>query len=191
MAFRPNPIQYLKHGKLLSKKTAPTFVETWNWLCACANNACGDYDINPRECYITVDKRREDKPIIRLRIDRLVQALKDRFECEELPGCYDIEYDDEAEEYTLSNCYYRISGKTYEGPDTLPGDLESCILALKVTANSSSAPSATLETYANIAALNTAETDTEYIIIPLYTFDSEGAITCDWRKSALASMMEY
>ena len=193
MAFRPNPIQYLKHGKLLSKKTAPTFVETWNWLAASVENICGDYDTAPKEGFITVDKAVGDTPVVRLRLDRLIRKLEDILDINsESPGCFNLEYDETLNDggggYAVSNPYYRIGGKTYECTDDFP-DVSTGIVALKIDVTGSS-PSATYEQYSTLAALQGDEADTNYFISPLYTFD-DGEITCDWRKGAPSAMFEF
>ena len=63
---RPNILQRLKHGKLLTALTFPRFVETFNWLVGAFDNLKGDADVNPRNGCIHVDRTDPDVPVIRL-----------------------------------------------------------------------------------------------------------------------------
>lgn len=66
MSERPETLQLLKEGKLLASSVFPALVETWNWLVEAFDGIKGDYDLNPKEGYITVDKRDPAHPVIRL-----------------------------------------------------------------------------------------------------------------------------
>lgn len=68
---RPSIVQYLKHGKILAGKVFGSFVETWNWMVAGWANLKGDYDVDPENGLIYVDRTDEEHPVIRLRTDRL------------------------------------------------------------------------------------------------------------------------
>ncbi|MBR4522812.1 MAG: hypothetical protein IKO64_01055 [Kiritimatiellae bacterium] len=68
---RPSIIQYLKHGKILAGKVFGSFVETWNWMVAGWANLKGDYDVDPENGLIYIDRTDEEHPVIRLRTDRL------------------------------------------------------------------------------------------------------------------------
>ena len=63
---RPNILQRLKHGKLLTALAFPRFVETFNWLVGAFDNLKGDADVNPRNGCIHVDRTDPDVPVIRL-----------------------------------------------------------------------------------------------------------------------------
>lgn len=62
---RPNGIQKLKHGKILTKANFPKFVETWNWLVTAFDAMTGDKQTNPHEGHIVLDRTNPDRPIIR------------------------------------------------------------------------------------------------------------------------------
>lgn len=63
---KPAILQQLRHGRLLCGAVFRTFVETWNWLVFAFDNLRGDWDVNPRLGYVTVDRRDPDHPVIRL-----------------------------------------------------------------------------------------------------------------------------
>ncbi len=71
---RPQALQFLKHGKLLCGSAFRLFVETWNWLVGYVNNIKGDYDVNPKNGFIVVDRSDPDSPVIRFRTDNLPAA---------------------------------------------------------------------------------------------------------------------
>ena len=62
---KPAILQDLLHGKILSKKVFPDFVETWNYIIHRCQNLRGDGDINPTTGYIKVDNTNPDFPVIR------------------------------------------------------------------------------------------------------------------------------
>ena len=68
---RPSIVQYLRHGKILAGKVFGSFVETWNWMVAGWANLKGDYDVDPENGLIYIDRTDEEHPVIRLRTDRL------------------------------------------------------------------------------------------------------------------------
>ena len=99
---------------------------------------------------------------------------------------------------TFKNLYYDIGGKTYEMPadeslDTpsveISGVKEGDIFAIKVTATGA-VPSATLESYQNIADLKSAQSDYNYFVRPLYKVGSGGSIECDFRTGPTLDMGE-
>lgn len=68
---RPPLIQKLRHGTLLTGRLYRWFVETWNWLTGYVDNLRGDFDANPAQGFISVDRTNPDVPVIRFRKDRL------------------------------------------------------------------------------------------------------------------------
>ena len=58
-------LQKLKHDKLITKATFPTFVETFNAITARTDNLKGDYDVNPAVGNITIDNTDWEHPVIR------------------------------------------------------------------------------------------------------------------------------
>lgn len=63
---RPDFLQYLTKGKILSSKIFPKFVDTWNWLVSAFDSFVGDANLNPVEGFITVDRTDPSRPILRL-----------------------------------------------------------------------------------------------------------------------------
>ncbi len=70
---RPPMIQKLAHGRLLTGRAFRWFVETWNWLTAYVDNMRGDYDVNAKTGFISIDRTNPDVPVLRFRADRLPQ----------------------------------------------------------------------------------------------------------------------
>lgn len=66
MAQKPVILQKLKHGKLLNHKTAPQFVETFNYIVDWINNFRGDGQIGDgSEGNIFVDGSNDARPVVR------------------------------------------------------------------------------------------------------------------------------
>lgn len=94
---------------------------------------------------------------------------------------------------SFSKPYYDIGGKTYAAavqPVPIRG---ACIVALKVSATGSSGtePEATIETYANLGALQSAQAELVYYISPLYEFGPDGTVVCDFRTGPVIAMGEF
>lgn len=181
---KPIQLQWLRHGKILCKAVYPFFVETWNWLVNSWNNLIGDFDSDPKNGAIWVDKSDPDHPVIRLRTDNL------NFGKDSEPGCFEmkIESSDGTSSMTFYNQYYNIAGKTYEANISSATGVTGIVsLVLDI---SSSVPSASMEVYDSISELQEEQKDKNKYIIPLYTI-ANGAITCDWRKGANAAMWEF
>lgn len=66
MSERPATLQLLKKGKLICSAVFPLIVETWNWLVEAFDGLKGDYDVNPQDGYVTVDRTDPAHPVIRL-----------------------------------------------------------------------------------------------------------------------------
>lgn len=84
----------------------------------------------------------------------------------------------------LLNQYYNVGERTYQANVTIsPSHVASlpCVLALKVDLSGSS-PSATLQSYASISALQTEQSDTRFAVTPLYALDATGSVSCDLRN---------
>lgn len=96
-------------------------------------------------------------------------------------GCY---------EYTstgFANRYYRAGGVLYSGPSGGTA-YTSCFVALQISASNPS--SATIQSYDSFSAMQTASQNANYITLPLYSFDSDGEILCDFRTIPTAQMIE-
>lgn len=107
-------------------------------------------------------------------------------------GCYYItrtppeDPEDQEQEGSVGfgNCYVQLAGKLYEGPSS--SFAESAVKGkfLAIVADVSSASGDTsfqFQTYASLVALQTAQEDPDNIVIPLYKFDDDGAVECDFR----------
>ncbi len=68
--------QKLKHGKLLTGKNFPRFVETFNDVVDKTTNIKGDYDIDARRGFISIDKTIQTHPVVRLmNVDELINPV--------------------------------------------------------------------------------------------------------------------
>jgi len=184
----PNPFQKLKHGVLLCKKNFNTFVETFNFLVDFAQNVRGDGDAN-NNGIIVFDRAVPDRPVIRAKVnyDYLFNIFKDR-------GLFKIKGREEgsggSSTVYFENGYYRIGGKTFQVDNLTKSVPASSIVAVKVDLTGSQ-PTATLETFANMDALKDAEADTDYYLMPLYEFDSDLNVVCDFRIGPDAAAWEF
>lgn len=88
---------------------------------------------------------------------------------------------------TINN-YYRIGGRTYSASQCA---LETNKINCLVITISGNTPSASYSSYSTLNALQQAEGDTSKYIIPLYTLDENGKVSCDWRIGPNASMGEF
>lgn len=64
---RPQILQELRHGKLLTKENFPQFVDTFNYTVTRLENLKGDADVRPNGGWVTVDNSDPEHPVIRLR----------------------------------------------------------------------------------------------------------------------------
>ena len=71
---KPQQIQKLRKGKLLTGKNFPSFAETFNYFGDFIENLKGDADVRPDNGCITVDRTVPDHPIIRLNNSRVGRA---------------------------------------------------------------------------------------------------------------------
>lgn len=88
----------------------------------------------------------------------------------------------------LENCYYQVGGRTYKMADYTVPEGTSGFVALRISANSST-PNPSVQTYADLAALQEAQEDTAYVITPLYIMDA-GEITLDMRRMPFIQLAE-
>lgn len=65
---RPDNLEHLTHGKLLTQTNFPNFVDTYNYTVNRCDNLKGDRDADPQNGSIEVDNANPEYPIIRLRI---------------------------------------------------------------------------------------------------------------------------
>ena len=64
---RPQILQELRHGKLLTQGNFPSFVDTFNYAVNRIENIKGDADVRPNGGWVTVDNTDPEHPVIRLR----------------------------------------------------------------------------------------------------------------------------
>lgn len=186
-----NMSQRLKHGKALCGKVFAGFVETFNALVDFKDNLKGDDDV-ARGCgYISVDRTKKDRPIIRFNAEKL--NLPEA--TENYPKRFDIRQKttEEGEPvdgwFLFDNPYYSVGGKTYIFEGAEISSASNCIIALRLRADSPSV-SPEMWKYGNIYALQNAQSDTSYYIVPLYTIN-QGKIALDWRVGPDFSMGEF
>lgn len=189
-------LEYLRHGKSLCGKVFRRFVETFNFHNDFILNLKGDADLPVVGGKVHLDRTDERHPVIRCQGcgnggggGEIPQTAPGRFEIS-------VSEDEESGEIaaTFVNPYYDVGGKTYEASSvssvTITG---ACILALNVNATGSSGtePGATIETYADLSALQSAQADRDYYISPLYELDADGKVVCDFRTGPVISMGEF
>jgi len=116
-------------------------------------------------------------------------------------GCFKIvpyseeeqeEGESEEQNHKLSfgNRYYSVGGKTYEVASGDPLEVTyPCLVYLKINATES--PGVYIESTASMSALQSEQGDTDYYCIPLYSFDENGDLTCDFRNMPTAAMGEF
>jgi hypothetical protein len=177
---RPQVLQQLKHGKILSKAAFPFFTATWNWLVTAFANLRGDREMG-EQGFIYVDRGNEDSPIIRAdeTILRSHLSIFSRpFDLSGTPGSYS----------SLTNCYYSVSGRIYNrGVMHFPGG--EGYLCLEVGAQGEHTYS--LKWHKDEAALIKAQADYSVYTFPLYLFDDKGYVICDLRSTPAIAMGEF
>lgn len=187
---RPPVLQKLKHGKLLTGGAFRFFVETWNWLVGYTDNLKGDADLNAANGHAIVDRSDPDHPVIRI-INLPRGGGGGNVTGEGVTnGCFALvvakDEDDLPVSCSFINRYYNCDNLTLETTDlTLTNG--NVFVALKVTTDlSHSSPTATIVTYASLAAIQADQRALAYVVIPLYHLDSDFSILCDFRVAPLA-----
>lgn len=194
---RPPVIQKLRHNRLLCGSVFRWFVETWNWLTAYVDNLKGDGELNGQSGCITVDRTDPDAPVIRLDINKLpvgggggggLASVGDG-PFTPILDTPSSESDDPPQTVNrLENCYYQIGGRTILMSNWTAPQGTSGLVALRVSADPTS-PGASVQVYANLAALQAAQEDTAYVITPLYIM-SGSVITLDMRRTPFIQLAE-
>lgn len=186
MPARPPRLEKLRHGRLLVGRVFRFFVETWNWLTDYVDNLCGDCDENPQTGIVTVDRSKPDRPVIRLRLDRLQLGAGGPAVAVSADGPFSpiYEEDDDGEPTEtvtgFQNCYFMNGGRIVAMSDqSLPG--ANGFIALKVGATSTTSGDAELLCYSTIDALKAAQNDVAAFTIPLYRV-AASKITLDMRR---------
>ena len=181
MAIKPQILAKLKHGKLICRAIYPTFVETWNWLVRFTSTMKGDADVNPQAGFITIDRTDPDHPVIRFRANRLPQAGVVEVSADgPFSPIYDTEGEDPEVVTGFANCYWQKGGKTYLLGDQTLG-ASNGFVCLKAGTTTTTAGTATLAYYGGLGALQAAQADPEFFIVPLY-YLVDMKITIDLRR---------
>lgn len=114
-----------------------------------------------------------------------------------LPGCYEIVSQDSESsggESTASrrfaNRYYEVAGVIREGPDGSPDDYKGRALGIRVYSvlSSGSAAPPVLAGYGSVSEMAQDMSNSNYVVIPLYKFTSDGEVECDLRHLPRADM---
>lgn len=192
--MKPDSLQRLKAGKLICSKACPGFVDTWNWLISFVSNLRGDYDINQKEGYITIDTSDDDHPIIRLRDNNLkIDGTAPTPAADN--GCYairSIENDEGDLKINFKNPYFRVGGRTHTGAATVTihntESLSHWVLVLQIDGYRADAQASLINLDQD--ELDDYERADSKYIIPLYGFN-KGELECDYRTIPQAVMWEF
>lgn len=143
-------------------------------------NLSGEADGHSESGLTEIDHSIPSHPVVRFRRDRLSKGGGTGAS----GGCFAIDG-----EGNFINTYYRVGDRLFITPAS--GTVETykgqCV-ALVVTLNSS--PTAHLAGYASPAAMIAASSDPDYAVLPLYQFDGDGSILCDFRNIPTAQAIE-
>lgn len=170
---RPQALQFLRHGKALCQAVFGGFVETWNYVVRRTDAICGDGDLVNGDGLITVDNTDPERPIIRLDKSQLPKGGGGGAGAV-YPGCFDIDGDHFLNPYVIvGNVVATIPVSTFTAP-------AGGVVAVSVYFESNEW-TGELVTYASVAALVAAQKTATNMIVPLYEFDANGEIICDFR----------
>lgn len=183
--MRPAILCKLKKETLIDAN--PGFVDTFNWLVDFCNNLKGDGEIDNAKP-LSLDRTIDDQPVLRFDKDKAKADAAGTIV--RADGCYSLSNsaaEGETPFYSFTNCYYKAGGILYPGASA-SGSYSNCFVALQVDA--SNPASSSIITYGSFSAMHQASLDEEYIIIPLYSFDSNGNVACDLRLIPSAQVIE-
>lgn len=184
MAARPQVLQHLRRGWLLTGRTFPWFVETWNWLVDGFDGFVGDGNLNPQQGTIFVDRINPSRPVIRWKGVQGGGGIGDTFH----QGRFSIDAWN-GSTMKLKNCYYRVGGRTYAMSDAEISVGSSGVVALVVSVNASE-PSANVTVYNSLSSLQDAERNIDSYIVPLFLVN-DSKIECDLRIGPDCAMGEF
>lgn len=102
-----------------------------------------------------------------------------------LPSVYDIAIDDNGNKFFV-NRYFEVSGVTMEGPQGSSSWYFGSYVAIRLLSSGGSGSS--IVAYNSLGAMQAAQRDQDYVVIPLYKFDSDGNVECDLRHMPRADM---
>ena len=172
-------LEYLRHGKALCGKVFRRFVETFNFHNDFISNLKGDADQQVVGGKIHLDRTDERHPVIRCKGCGVNGGAAERNDL----GCYFISIT-QTEEVSFGNCWVQLAGKLYEGPSQSYAKTSLAGRFLVIIADVHSASGQTtfrLWTFFTFQALQEAQEDPDNLVIPLYKFDGNGAVECDFR----------
>lgn len=177
--MRPPILCKLKTGLLIDADDHRGFVDTFNWIVDFCNNLCGEGDLDSTKS-IRLDRHIDDRPVIRGGAGGgSVSVGSDG------PFAPVFEEDSETGEPTdvvsgFTNCYWQKGGKTYLLGDQTLG-ASNGFVCLKAGTTTTTAGTASLAYYGGLGALQAAQADPEFFIVPLY-FLVDMKITIDLRR---------
>lgn len=178
---RPQTVQELRHGKILSGKVFPNFVESWNYLKNRVESLRGDADIVSQygQGHIKVDNTDPEHPVIR---------------CVNLPEgggggggegghstCGAFSYDEDT--HTIKDGLYLRARQWTAVADAVVTAAGYAYLKIGM------GTSGTAEVVTGQSSIPT--TDRYYMYIPLYIFDANLKVTNDYRGAPTAQIWEY
>ena len=145
------------------------------------DNLSGEADGCGESGFTEIDHSIPSHPVVRFRSDRLPKGGGTGAGG---GGCFAIDG-----EGNFINTYYRVGDRLFIA--SASGNVEAykgkCV-ALVVTLGST--PAAHLAGYASPAAMIAASADPDYAVLPLYQFDGDGSILCDFRNMPTSQAIE-
>lgn len=176
-----------------------SFARTWNWLVGYTDNLKGDADLNAANGHAIVDRSDPDHPVIRI-INLPRGGGGGNVTGEAVTnGCFALVVETEEPEQAgddpvttahFANRFFNYSNITLECAD-LTLSAGGVFVALKITTTANySTPTASIETYSTLAALQADQRALGYVVIPLYQLDSDFSILCDFRVAPMALVGE-
>lgn len=192
---RPQALQLLKHGKALCGTVFRLFVETWNYIVQRADGIVGDRDVNADEGCIYIDNSTPERPVIRLDRSKLPKGGSGEtviINNPQYPSVFEIVEDSQTcgvSTYRFDNQFFEVSGVLYDLKSDYTFTLRSVAdLYLAIVLSSVSDPQGYIEEYSTFEDMQADMADENKSVIPLYKFDSEGAVSCDLRHIPRADM---
>lgn len=149
---RPQFLQELTKGKILCGKTAPDFVETFNYTARRCDNLCGDADLNPESGKITVDNTNPEHPVIRIKGGEAATRMV-------TPCELDVTNN------KLHFVYVHVEDSLWGKGESLDVPAGNGIIALKIDPTTENIE---CNLYSTWADYNNKSKDTEHHYLPLY-----------------------
>lgn len=187
-------LQYLRHGKALCGKVFKRFVETFNYHNDFVANLKGDGDLPCDDGVINVDRTDPTHPVIRLNKNKL--AIPAGGGGKRLPQCFDIANmvieggeTPVSATFDLVRPYFMLGGKLKECPYTtgveLTGDERIVYLYYNDDQNLG------IGKAYDMNHLKSFQLEPYSFVFPLYQFDDDFNIVCDFRTAPVMPVIEY